>query len=187
MAGTYTVTVTNANGCSKNAQTSVTVNALPNATAGNNGPVCVGATLTLSSGPSGMSSYSWSGPNGFTSTLQNPTVSASATTAMAGMYTVTVTNGNGCSNSAQTTVTVKENVATPTITVNTSTPPPFATEFKTTTSGATIYYTTDGQDPTPSSSSCQNSCTVYITPGAGGIKAYAVKEGMCDSDIAHWP
>jgi len=39
--------------------------------------------------------YSWTGPNGFTSTIADPTI-ANATTAANGTYTVTVTNVTGC-------------------------------------------------------------------------------------------
>ncbi|MEN9303538.1 MAG: hypothetical protein RL264_1967, partial [Bacteroidota bacterium] len=85
-AGTYTLTVTDGNGCQATSSTVVSLTTSP--TAGNNGPVCVGGELKLST--NSATSYSWSGPNSFTSNLQNPTVSASATTAMAGTYTVSV-------------------------------------------------------------------------------------------------
>ena len=106
MAGTYTVTVTNTSGCSATRTVTVVVNTRPTATASNNGPLCAGAPLTLSSGPSGMTSYSWAGPNSFASTAQNPTVSTTSTAAMAGTYTVTVTNSSGCTATATTVVTV---------------------------------------------------------------------------------
>jgi len=83
------------------AATTVVVNALPAATAGNNGPVCTGSNVTLSGGANGMTSYTWSGPGGFTSTQQNPTVAP----AVAGAYTLTVSNGT-CTNTATTTVVV---------------------------------------------------------------------------------
>jgi hypothetical protein len=85
-AGTYTVTVTDGNGCQTTSSTVVSLTTSP--TAGSNSPVCVGGELTLST--NSATSYSWSGPNSFTSSVQNPTVSASATTSMAGMYTVSV-------------------------------------------------------------------------------------------------
>ena len=50
-----------------------------------------------------MASYSWTGPNGFTSTEQNPSITA-VTAAAAGTYTLTVTNSGG--GSASTTVDV---------------------------------------------------------------------------------
>jgi uncharacterized repeat protein (TIGR01451 family) len=73
-------------------------------------PVCVGNTIQLYGGPSDMN-YSWTGPLGFTSTVQRPTIS-SATLGMTGYYTVTVTDGNGCSDTASTYVTV-QTCATP--------------------------------------------------------------------------
>ena len=52
--------------------------------------------------------------------------------------------------------------------------------ISTTTSGATIYYTTDGSDPTTSST---QGTSVTIT-AATTIKAIAVKEGMANSEVA---
>jgi gliding motility-associated-like protein len=106
MAGVYTLTVVDGNGCTNSANTTVVVNALPVVTASSNSPVCVGSPLNLTGGPAGMASYSWTGPNGFTSSQQSPQVSPSATLAMAGVYTLTVIDGNGCTNSANTTVVV---------------------------------------------------------------------------------
>ncbi len=106
MAGTYNLTVTNSSGCPGSALTSVVVNVVPVATATNNGPVCAGQPLVLTGGPAGMVSYSWTGPNGFVSNLQSPTVSAAATAAMSGVYTLVVTNGTSCTSTATTTATV---------------------------------------------------------------------------------
>ncbi|MBI5540376.1 MAG: gliding motility-associated C-terminal domain-containing protein [Bacteroidia bacterium] len=103
MAGVYSVTVTNAEGCTAISTTTVTVNAIPTPIATNTGPYCEGNTIQLS--VTSATSYSWSGPNGFTSTIQNPTISG-ATLAMAGLYSVTVTNAAGCTASTTTTVTV---------------------------------------------------------------------------------
>ncbi len=101
--GLYTVTVTNAATCTATATTTVVVNTPPTATAGNDGPVCPGGTIHLTSG--GGVSYLWSGPNGFSSTQQNPYI-FNATSAMAGLYTVTVTNSLNCSATATTTQVV---------------------------------------------------------------------------------
>lgn len=83
----------------------VTVNALPAVTVGGGGAIACGATINLTSTPSGASSYSWTGPNGYTSNVQNP-VRSTATASMSGIYTVVVTGTNGCSASATTNVTV---------------------------------------------------------------------------------
>ena len=105
-AGSYTLTVSDGT-CDNTLQHSVVVNIPPNPVADNNGPLCVGEQLDLSSTPAGMASYSWSGPASFTGTVQNPTVSAAVTSAMAGVYELTVNDGK-CSATAQTTVVVNE-------------------------------------------------------------------------------
>ena len=72
-------------------------------TVANNGPYCVGSTINLTA-TTGAPAYSWAGPNGFTSNLQNPSI-PSATAAMAGVYTLTYDAG-GCISTATTTVVV---------------------------------------------------------------------------------
>ena len=67
-----------------------------------NTPLCSGNTLNLTA--SSGDSYSWTGPNGFTSTLQNPTIT-NVTAAAAGAYTVIVTTGN-CTATSSVTVNV---------------------------------------------------------------------------------
>ncbi|MFM2038009.1 MAG: hypothetical protein RL432_948 [Bacteroidota bacterium] len=92
---TYTVTGTDGNGCTNTAQTTVTVNALPMVGASTNQTVCAGTSVTLSG--SGASTYTWNNgvTNGVSFTPNNTQT-----------YTVTGTDGNGCTNTAQTTVTV---------------------------------------------------------------------------------
>jgi hypothetical protein len=111
---TYYKVVVNAEnyGCdpSTSAATSVTVSSLT-PSASNNGPVCANSSLQLQSLPNGMT-YSWSGPAGFVSTQQNPTITFAQTT-NAGVYTVIVSNGAGCSISANTTVTINATVTKP--------------------------------------------------------------------------
>jgi hypothetical protein len=102
-AGAYNVTVTDGNGCTSSCSRTLTVNALPIPTAGSNSSVCAGSTLNLTS--SGGTAYSWTGPNSFTSALQNPSIT-NVTAAAAGTYTVTVTNASGCTATASTTVAI---------------------------------------------------------------------------------
>jgi hypothetical protein len=106
----YSVTVTNAEGCSgTSADYTQTVNAIPAApTASNDGPACEGSTLHLTAGTVAGATYAWTGPNGFTSSEQNPSI-AGVTAATAGTYSVTATV-NGCTSAAGTT-TVVVNVA----------------------------------------------------------------------------
>jgi hypothetical protein len=102
-AAQYWVAVTNT--CGTTTSNTVTVAVDEPLSVTYNGPVCAGSALTLT-GPSGKTSYSWTGPNGFTSSIQSPTVSSSATTAMAGTYNLTVSPGNSCGSTASVAVTV---------------------------------------------------------------------------------
>jgi hypothetical protein len=74
-------------------------------TATNNGPVCSGTSLNISSSSTTAGvSYSWSGPGGYTSTAQNP-VRNPALTKYSGDYIVTI-NNNGCISKDTTTAAV---------------------------------------------------------------------------------
>jgi hypothetical protein len=100
-AGTYSVIVTTSGCASLAGSTSVVVNTVPTPPLANGGPYCAGAMIALSTPIVAGATYAWSGPNGFTSSLPNPT-RLSATTADAGTYSVTVTV-NGCTSAAGTT------------------------------------------------------------------------------------
>ncbi len=92
-AGTYSVTVTNSNGCSGTASVTViqSSNLTPTITGGLS--ICNGSSTILDAG-SGYSSYNWSN----STSLQTTTVNT------AGAYSVTVSNASGCSGSATVTV-----------------------------------------------------------------------------------
>ena len=100
------LTVTDSYGVAGTDYATITINASPVATASNNSPVCEGTPLTLTGGPDGMTEYLWSGPDGFSSTDQNVTVSNLASVGMSGTYSLTVTDASGCTGSATTVVTV---------------------------------------------------------------------------------
>jgi len=83
----------------------LTVNPIPSTpTASNNGPLCAGTTLNLTTPDVTDGTFSWTGPNDFTSALQNPSIT-DVTTADAGTYYVTVTV-NGCTSLAGSTTVV---------------------------------------------------------------------------------
>ena len=111
-SGTYSVSATDVNGCTGSGTVAVQINPLPTVTVNNNGPICQGQTLNLFA--NGGTLYSWTGPNSFNSSSQNPVV-ASATIVHAGTYSVVVTDANGCQNSDVTTVVVNPS---PAVTVN---------------------------------------------------------------------
>jgi gliding motility-associated-like protein len=75
----------------------------PEAEASINGTPCIGSTVTLIG--SGGDSYSWTGPNGFVSSEQNP-VLGPLTIANEGTYFLTVTNESGCTDEAQVDLSV---------------------------------------------------------------------------------
>jgi hypothetical protein len=88
-AGTYTVTATDALGCTSQ---QIFVYSDPPPLSLDLGPdrkICVGGVLTFAS-PQNGTSYAWSSSNGFSSTLKQVTLTE------AGTYTLRITNANGC-------------------------------------------------------------------------------------------
>ena len=86
----------------------VTINNTFTFVSSNSGPMCAGNPLYLTVFPSGGSSpytYSWTGPNGFSSTLQNPIIS-NATAAASGNYSVYISDAAGHSGTGTTTAVV---------------------------------------------------------------------------------
>lgn len=86
------------------APTSVNANASPN-------PVCAGSTLTLSGTATNATAWSWTGPNSFTSALQNPSITG-ITNAAAGVYTLTASNACGSALAVNTASVTVNNVPT---------------------------------------------------------------------------
>ncbi len=74
-----------------------------NAQATTIGATCLGGNVQLSA--SGGVSYSWSGPNGYISTLKSPVI-ANAAANVAGVYTCLVTDSNGCVGAPTIDVTI---------------------------------------------------------------------------------
>ncbi|REJ63930.1 MAG: hypothetical protein DWQ21_01505 [Bacteroidetes bacterium] len=94
-AGNYSITVTNADGCSTTTSaTAVTVNTPPSATitSTGTGSICSGASETLTA-TAGMSSYQWYANGTAITGATNATYTANA----AGNYSVSVVDANGCS------------------------------------------------------------------------------------------
>jgi gliding motility-associated-like protein len=111
---TYTLTVTDINGCQNTDNITVNVVALPIANPGSSVSVCPGASTTLNG--SGGTTYTWSPATGLSDpTIANPVCTPAATT----NYTLTVSNGT-CTSlpSAPITVTVYNQPAAPLINVN---------------------------------------------------------------------
>lgn len=123
-SGTYNVIAILNNCQSAPAPLSVLIYPRPAApTTGSAITICAGETISLSSNTSfvGAVTYSWTGPNGFTSIEQNPSLTNS-TTAMSGIYNVNVTSVTGSCISAPAPVQVTVNPV-PNITGNSFTHP----------------------------------------------------------------
>jgi len=176
-SGTYSVTIT-VKGCTSPAgTTNVVVNTMPaTPAASNSGPYCAGGTISLSTAAVTGATYSWTGPSGFTSTLQNPT-RANATVAFGGTYSVTVTV-NGCTSAAGTTNVV----------VN-SAPTPFPSNSGSYSEGQTISLFTGfvsggtyaWTGPNGFTSSLQNPTRPNATPAFSGTYSVTVTVNGCTS------
>jgi hypothetical protein len=108
MSGDYIIAA-NYTGCTTKDTVTVDVKPLAaNRTLGSNSPVCTGNTLNLNAGSSSTGvGYTWTGPNSYVTSTQNPSIS-SITTAAAGRYVIAYFL-NGC--------TVKDSFN---VTINTS-------------------------------------------------------------------
>jgi len=108
-AGLYTgMSVKSPAGCTGIWGTTITLVDLgtpPVPVAGNNSPICDGWILKLTATSAPGVTYNWTGPGGFTSTLQNPQIDP-ATMAAAGVYSVTASLLSCVSQPGTTTVVV---------------------------------------------------------------------------------
>lgn len=72
-----------------------------------NSPVCIGKNIELTA--SGGTSYLWSGPNNFSSTLQNPKI-LNASTTNSGDYSCIITGSGSCAGTFTTNVLVGDHI-----------------------------------------------------------------------------
>ncbi len=131
-----------------------------------NSPICVDDTLRLSANLSGSQwSYSWTGPNGFTSTEENPKLADAAS----GNYSLAVTNSvTGCSYSGVTSVIINQ---LPNLVVGSSKPTYCLNEtIELSASGATTVswtgpngFSSSNLNPNISNASSANAGKYYIT------------------------
>ncbi|MFT3909020.1 MAG: T9SS type A sorting domain-containing protein [Ferruginibacter sp.] len=169
--GTYHVTVTGANGCTAQAQITITQSATP-PTAGitnNTGTTQLTCTITsISVTATGGVSYLWDG--GATPNTANNSFNAPGT------YHVTVTGANGCT--AQAQITITQNITPPTagITNNTGTTQLTCTvtSISVTATGGVSYLWDGGTTPNTAANSFNAPGTYHVTvTGANGCTAQA--------------
>jgi hypothetical protein len=103
-AGAQDVTVINPDGQSTTGAGLLTIAGPDAPAASSNGPICAGDTLRLSAATIAGATYAWTGPNGFASSQQNPSI-PNATAASSGAYTVRATFG-GCASPPAVTAAV---------------------------------------------------------------------------------
>lgn len=94
-SGTYTLTVGNADGCTKTVEANVDIPATPSVAIQGGAPFCPGSTSLLEA-TTGFESYAWS----------NGAVTPGTTISTSGNYEVTATDANGCTAVAQQVVTL---------------------------------------------------------------------------------
>ncbi|MGB0929124.1 MAG: hypothetical protein ACPGVB_00010 [Chitinophagales bacterium] len=102
--GTYTVTVTNEQGCTGTSEHTIE-GFEASAEIVEDGPICEGTIVNFIA--DGGVSYQWAGPNGFTSTKSNPSTIASLSNE--GIYTVTVTDNTECTEVIMVDLTIVPN------------------------------------------------------------------------------
>lgn len=165
---------------------------------------CTGTAQLNATATSAVSTWSWTGPNGFTSALQNPAVSAG------GQYIVTANFTDGCS--ASVPVTVTENKTAPgvtasggslacftSITINASSPlataqyswsgpSSFTSTLKNPSVTAAGTYTVTVTDP---ANGCTSTQSVQVTPAYGVVgnlwqETFPTNGINVDNDATSW-
>ncbi|AGF55774.1 chitobiase/beta-hexosaminidase C-terminal domain-containing protein [Clostridium saccharoperbutylacetonicum] len=131
----------------------------------------------------GVTAVKFGSTNATSYTVDSATqITATAPAGSAGTVDITVTTAGGTSSTGSTDqFTYMQTVATPTASISGGAVASGTTvTLSSGTSGATIYYTTDGTTPTTSSTQYTGAITVN---SAMTIKAIAVKSGMTDSGV----
>jgi large repetitive protein len=172
-AGTFPISVAVTNACGTTiANASVVIKPIPPAlNAQVNSPVCAGSTANFTSDASPSTTYSWSGPNSFTSNLQNFNLT-NVTAGQGGTYTVFGTMA-GCTGPSSSVTLIVNPI--PIITVT----PPNATicngqSVSLTASGATNYTWSPA-----TGLSATNTSTVTANPTATQTYTITGSNGIC--------
>src|SRR5439155_7774861 len=134
-AGTYSVTVTDTNGCTTSCSATLTVNPNPSCSVTpSSATICAGGSQTFTVNPSGgVAPYTFLWNTG--ATTSNITVSSGGT------YSVTVTDTNGCSTSCSATLTVNPTPSCSVTPSNATICPDGSQDFTVNPSGGTAPYT----------------------------------------------
>lgn len=148
----------------------------PSPVAGNSGAVCAGGTVNLTATSIPNVTYLWTGPNGFTSTQQNP-VLTNVSVADAGTYQVTAVRVN-CSSPAISTTVVVNPIPSAGFTPTTGGMNQNLT-FIPAETGATYSWTF--QSGSPATSTLQNPVVQWSTSGTYSVGLSLSKNGCSNS------
>lgn len=175
-SGDYVVTASLAN-CSAKDTITTLVKPLPaNINATNNSPLCVGGTLNLSASSSSTGlSYSWTGPNSYSSSAQNPAI-ANTQVAATGDYIITFTL-NGCTAKDTTTAAVYPIPAKPSANHNT----PICTGETLLLTASTIAGATYNWSGPAFSAASQNPSVPNLQPVGAGAYVVSTTVNGCTS------
>ena len=153
--GTFTITAKNAAGCTSKATAPITTTTSDLSVEVSANPTCEGGDLELTATPSTSGvTYSWTGPNNFTSTEQNPVITGAGADD-AGTYTVVVTEtATSCTATSSAEVTVSAP----------STSDEYLTECDSVEWNGTTYYQSTEETVTLSDvAGCDSVVTLHLT------------------------
>jgi hypothetical protein len=177
-SGTYTLTVTDASGCTRVSTTTINLSAPPtvNLTPTNVG--CVGANTgsvaAVVTGGTAPYSYAWS----------NNATSATITGVAAGTYSVTVTDARGCTSTRSVTLTqATAIVITPTVVSATCLPVGSIAVVATGGSGTYTYRWSNGATTATISSLAGGNYTVTVMDGSGCTNSSTVNVPSVTSNL----
>jgi gliding motility-associated-like protein len=186
---TITLTATGDKGCVTVLSKTVNVPQKPGVPliAPNTSKYCVGDVMTLSTPAQVNTTYAWSGPNGFTATTATINVPVTST-AVAGTYTLIVTQAPCSSDPASITIDPSQIIPIP-IASFTAVPGipsgtlavPTSVAFTNTSTLADSYLWNFGDGTT---STDQNPIHVYQTKGNFTVTLTATSQGLCNNSVA---
>ncbi len=183
-----TLTATGSQGCTAVLTKTLTVPQKPVVTQLNkvSGPYCIGDTLILSTNSLANTTYSWTGPNNFTSNQTVVRIPITGTS-VAGTYTLVITQGLCSSDPVSTTIDATDIVSFP-IAAFDATPPipgtgavPLTVSFTNLSTNADSYLWDFGDGTT---STAVNPQHLYTTKGSFTVKLTATNKNACSNTVS---
>ena len=162
--------------CANIGSITVSVNPTPTITISSSS-VCNGQSFSITANSSSGSTYNWIGPSAFTSSLQSPSFTV-ASNAMSGLYNLTVTSAQGCTNTTSANVSVTP-FPIPVIAVN-STVVCSGTNLNLMGSGGSNYV---WSGPNGVNSTLQNTFINNVSMLAIGVYTLIASNGSCSTTI----